>query len=255
MNVQRGGPGLGTIQPSQSDYNQATRGGGNGDYNVIVLAPASVQEMADFVDLAFSLAFKYRTPAMILSDGVIGQMMEKVVLPPYKPRRTEEEIVKECPWAANGHGLKSRKPNVITSLELDPAEMEKKNEHLQAKYRDIQANEVRYEETNLEDAELAIVAFGSAARISYKAMENARAQGIKVGLFRPITLWPFPEKEIAALSRRVKGLLVVEINAGQMVYDVKLAAEGRIPVGHYGRLGGIVPSPDEIVDALKKLTD
>ena len=133
--------------------------------------------------------------------------------------------------------------------------MEKKNEHLQAKYRDIQANEVRYEETNLEDAELAIVAFGSAARISYKAMENARAQGIKVGLFRPITLWPFPEKEIAALSRRVKGLLVVEINAGQMVYDVKLAAEGRIPVGHYGRLGGIVPSPDEIVDALKKLTD
>ena len=255
VNVQRGGPGLGTIQPSQSDYNQATRGGGNGDYNVIVLAPASVQEMADFVDLAFSLAFKYRTPAMILSDGVIGQMMEKVVLPPYKPRRTEEEIVKECPWAANGHGLKSRKPNVITSLELDPAEMEKKNEHLQAKYRDIQANEVRFEETNLEDAELAIVAFGSAARISYKAMENARAQGIKVGLFRPITLWPFPEKEIAALSRRVKGLLVVEINAGQMVYDVKLAAEGRIPVGHYGRLGGIVPSPDEIVDALKKLVD
>mgnify|MGYP006326289565 CR=1 FL=1 len=230
VNVQRGGPGLGTIQPSQSDYNQATRGGGNGDYN-------------------------YRTPAMILSDGVIGQMMEKVVLPPYKPRRTEEEIVEECPWAANGHGLKSRKPNVITSLELDPAEMEKKNEHLQAKYRDIQANEVRFEETNLEDAELAIVAFGSAARISYKAMENARAQGIKVGLFRPITLWPFPEKEIAALSRRVKGLLVVEINAGQMVYDVKLAAEGRIPVGHYGRLGGIVPSPDAIVDALKKLVD
>ena len=255
VNVQRGGPGLGTIQPSQSDYNQATRGGGNGDYNVIVLAPASVQEMADFVDLAFSLAFKYRTPAMILSDGVIGQMMEKVVLPPYKPCRTEEEIVEECPWAANGHGLKGRKPNVITSLELDPAEMEKKNEHLQAKYRDIQANEVRFEETNLEDAELAIVAFGSAARISYKAMENARAQGIKVGLFRRIALWPFPEKEIAALSRRVKGLLVVEINAGQMVYDVKLAAEGRIPVGHYGRLGGIVPSPDEIVDALKKLVD
>ena len=134
VNVQRGGPGLGTIQPSQSDYNQATRGGGNGDYNVIVLAPASVQEMADFVDLAFTLSFRYRNPAMILSDGVIGQMMEKVVLPPYKPRRTEEEIAKECPWAANGHGLKQRKPNVITSLELESSIMEVRNLHLQEKY-------------------------------------------------------------------------------------------------------------------------
>ncbi len=250
VNVQRGGPGLGTIQPSQSDYNQATRGGGNGDYEVVVLAPASVQEMADFVDLAFTLSFRYRIPAMILADGVIGQMMEKVVLPPVKPRRTEEEIVAECPWAANGHGLKSRKPNILTSLELDPAVMEQKNLHLQAKYQEIREREVRYEAVDCEGCDYAIVAFGSAARISQKAMELARERGLRVGLFRPITLWPFPEKEIAALSERVKGILVVEINAGQMVFDVRLAAGGRVPVEHFGRLGGIVPDPDEIVDAL-----
>lgn len=253
VNVQRGGPGLGTIQPSQSDYNQATRGGGNGDYNVIVLAPASVQEMADFVDLSFELAFKYRNPVMILSDGVIGQMMERVVLPPFKPRRTEEEIFKECPWAANGHGLKKRGINVITSLELDPAVMEKKNLHLQEKYSTIRKNEVRYETTNCDDAEYLIVAFGSAARISQKAMELARKQGIKVGLFRPITLWPFPTQEIATMANRMKGILTVEINAGQMVFDVRAAVEGRVPVHHFGRLGGIVPDPDEIVEALKKL--
>lgn len=253
VNVQRGGPGLGTIQPSQSDYNQATRGGGNGDYNVIVLAPASVQEMADFVDLAFTLAFKYRNPAMILSDGVIGQMMEKVVLPPFKPRRTEEEIAEECPWAANGHGLKKRGPQVITSLELEPTKMEIKNLHLQEKYRQIKENEVRYETQQLDDAEYVIVAFGSAARISQKAMETARKQGLKVGIFRPITLWPFPEQQLHEIAQRVKGFLVVEINAGQMIFDVKLAVEGKVPVEHYGRLGGIVPNPDEIIEALKKL--
>lgn len=254
VNVQRGGPGLGTIQPSQSDYNQATRGGGNGDYNVIVLAPASVQEMADFVELAFTLAFRYRNPAMILSDGVIGQMMEKVVLPPFKPRRTEEEIIKECPWAATGRGANLRKPNIITSLELDPAKMEIKNLHLQKKYQSIKENEVRFEELNTEDAEYIIVAFGSAARISQKAMETARKNGHKVGLFRPITLWPFPEKEINALAKRVKGILVVEINAGQMIFDVKYAAANcNIPIEHYGRLGGIVPDPSEIIDALLKL--
>ena len=253
VNVQRGGPGLGTIQPSQSDYNQATRGGGNGDYNVIVLAPASVQEMADFVDLAYTLSFRYRNPAMILSDGVIGQMMEKVVLPPFKPRRTEEEIAKECPWASNGHGLKARGPQVITSLELEPAKMELKNQHLQQKYQEIKDKEVRYETIGIEDAEYAIVAFGSAARISQKAMESARKRGLKVGLFRPITLWPFPEKPISELSKKVKGILVVEINAGQMIFDVRNAVEGRIPVEHYGRLGGIVPDPDEIVEALQKL--
>ena len=250
VNVQRGGPGLGTIQPSQSDYFQATRGGGNGDYYVITLAPNSVQEMADFVDLAFELAFKYRNPAMILSDGVIGQMMEKVVLPPQKPRRTEEEVLKECPWASTGR-TKDRQPNIITSLELTSEVMEKRNLHLQEKYQQIRDNEVRYETEQMDGAEYIIVAFGSAARIAEKAMEQAAEEGLKVGLFRPITLWPFPEKEIAAAAQGKKGVLVVEINAGQMVEDVRLSVNGAVPVAHFGRLGGIVPEPDEIVNALK----
>ncbi len=250
VNVQRGGPGLGTIQPSQGDYFQATRGGGNGDYQTIVLAPASVQEMADFVDLAFELAFKYRNPAMILSDGVIGQMMEKVVLPPFKPRRTDEEVIAQCPWASTGK-TKNRQRNVITSLELKPEIMEMKNLALQAKYAKIRENEVRYEKQLCDDAEYVIVAFGSAARIAEKSVELARAEGIKVGLFRPITLWPFPTKEIAALAQGKKGVLVAEINAGQMVQDVRLAINGKVPVEQFGRLGGIVPDPEEIVEALK----
>ena len=254
VHVQRGGLGLGTLQPSQAEYFQATRGGGNGDYNVIVLAPNSVQEMADFVDLAFELAFKYRNPAMILSDGVIGQMMEKVVLPPVKPRRTEEQILKECPWASTGR-TKNRQPNIITSLELKPEEMEKRNLALQAKYELCKQNEVRYETEFCNNAEYAVVAFGSAARIAEKAVEIARAEGMKVGLFRPITLWPFPEKQIAQLAKQVKGILVVEINAGQMIQDVKLAVNGITPVEHFGRLGGIVPDPQEIVDNIKKLAD
>ena len=252
VNVQRGGPGLGTIQPSQGDYFQATRGGGNGDYNVIVLAPASVQEMADFVDLAFELAFKYRNPAMILSDGVIGQMMEKVVLPPFKPRKTDEEVIRECPWASTGK-TKDRQRNVITSLELKPEIMEQRNLHLQEKYAKIRENEVRYEMQQCDDADYVIVAFGSAARIAEKSVELARQEGIKVGLFRPITLWPFPTKEIAALAKGKKGVLVAEINAGQMVQDVRLAINGAVPVEQFGRLGGIVPDPEEIVNALKKV--
>lgn len=251
VNVQRGGPGLGTIQPSQSDYFQATRGGGNGDYNVIVLAPASVQEMADFVDLAFDLAFKYRNPAMILSDGVIGQMMEKVVLPPFKPRRTEEELEKECPWAAIGK-KQHRAPNILTSLELEPHHMEEKNLHLQAKYQEIREKEVRYEEILCEDAEYVIIAFGSASRIAQKVIELCREEGLKVGLLRPITLWPFPTKEIHELSKRVKGMLSFEINAGQMIEDIRLAVAGNTPVAYYGRMGGIVPTPEEVVEALKK---
>ena len=255
VNVQRGGPGLGTIQPSQSDYNQATRGGGNGDYNVIVLAPASVQEMADFVDLAFELAFKYRNPAMILSDGVIGQMMEKVVLPPLKPRRTEEQIAKECPWATIGRPS-SREPNIMTSLELKPEVMEQRNLELQAKYQLAKDNETRCEITNCDDADYVIVAFGSAARITEKSIEMARSRGIKVGLFRPITLWPFPEKELRKTVDGKKGILVAEINAGQMIQDVKLSVGSLIPTEHFGRLGGIVPDPEEIVNALKtKLID
>lgn len=252
VNVQRGGPGLGTIQPSQSDYFQATRGGGNGDYNVIVLAPASVQEMADFVDLSFNLAFKYRNPVMILSDGVIGQMMERVVLPPYRPRRTEEEIRRECPWATMGR-TKDRRPNIMTSLELKSEVMEVHNLHLQEKYRKIRETEVRYYTWQCDDADYVIVAFGSAARLAQKAIDMARDCGIKAGLFRPITLWPFPTEQIAAVAQGRKGILVVEINAGQMVEDVRLAVNGSTPVGHFGRLGGIVPEPDEIVDALRKM--
>lgn len=251
VNVQRGGPGLGTIQPSQSDYFQATRGGGNGDYNVIVLAPASVQEMADFVDLAFELAFRYRNPAMILSDGVIGQMMEKVVLPPFKPRRTDEEVQRECPWAAIGRSA-GRGPNIITSLELDCAKMEQKNLHLQAKYAEIREKEVRYEMLQCDDADYLIVAFGSAARIAQKAIELCRAEGIRVGLLRPITLWPFPTRVIADLAHRVHGILSFEINAGQMIDDIRLATSGVTRVEHYGRMGGVVPDPDEVVTALKE---
>lgn len=252
VNVQRGGPGLGTIQPSQSDYIQATRGGGNGDYNTIVLAPATVQEMADFVDLSFELAFKYRTPVILLSDGVIGQMMEKLKLPPYKARLTREQIEERYPWAASGR-RKGQHPRIFTSLDLDPAVMEQHNKDLQRKYATIKENEVRFEENHCEDADIVIVAFGCAARISTKAMEVCREQGIKVGIMRPITLWPFPEKEIKRLAKTAKHFLCVEINAGQMIEDVRLALEGCRPVSFYGRMGGMVPTPDEIIEAIKRI--
>ena len=250
VNVMRGGPGLGTIQPSQSDYFQTTKGGGHGDYRLIALAPASVQEMADFVGLAFDLAFKYRNPAIILADGVIGQMMEKVVLPDYKPRRTDEEVEKQCPWAATGRKM-SRKNNIITSLELKPEVMEQNHLRFQANDKTIEENEVRYEELLCDDAEYLLVAFGCSARICQKACEMARAEGIKLGLLRPITLWPFPTKVIAQYANKVKAMLSVELNAGQMVEDVRLAVNGKVPVEHYGRLGGIVFTPDEIVNAVK----
>lgn len=250
VNVMRGGPGLGTIQPSQADYFQTTKGGGHGDYRVIALAPASVQEMADFVGLAFDLAFKYRNPAMILADGVIGQMMEKVVLPEQKPRRTDEEVEKECPWAATGRKM-SRKNNIITSLELKPEVMEANNLRFQAKYKKIEETEVRYEEILCDDAEYLLVAFGCSARICQKACEIARGQGIKLGLLRPITLWPFPSEIIGKYANQVKAMMSVELNAGQMVEDVRLAVNGKVPVAHYGRLGGIVYTPDEIVEAVK----
>lgn len=251
VNVMRGGPGLGTIQPSQADYFQATKGGGHGDYHLIVLAPATVQEMADFVGLGFDLAFKYRNPAMILADGIVGQMMEKVVLPPFKPRRTDAEIAEQCPWATTGKNGRGHR-NVVTSLELESPKMEENNLRFQRTYAKIQENEVRYEEYYTDDAEYIIVAFGSVARICLKAIEDARAAGLKIGLLRPITLWPFPTKQIAALSERVKGMLVVELNAGQMIEDVRLAVEGRIPVYHFGRMGGMIPNPTEVLDALKK---
>lgn len=249
VNVMRGGPGLGTIQPSQSDYFQATKGGGHGDYHYIVLAPSTVQEMADFVGLGFDLAFKYRTPAMLLADGIVGQMMEKVVLPEPRPRRTPEQIAQQCPWAVTGVPS-GRKPNVLTTLELDSAKMEVNNQRYQQTYRRIEENEVRYQEYFTDDADVVFVAFGSIARICLKAIEDARAAGMKVGLIRPITLWPFPSVKIAEMSRKVKGMMVVELNAGQMVEDVRLAVEGRVPVYHYGRMGGIVPNPQEVLDAM-----
>ena len=249
INVMRGGPGLGTIQPSQSDYFQATKGGGHGDYHLIVLAPSSVQEMVDFVALGFDLSFKYRTPAMILADGIVGQMMEKVILPPQRPRRTDEEVKKQCPWAPNGRtGL--RKRNIITSLEMDPAKMEVINEKLQETYREIEKEEPRWEETGVENADYLIVAFGSIARICEKARELAIENGVEVGIVRPITLWPFPSEAIDKAAEGKKGILVVELNAGQMIEDVRLAVHDRIPVKHFGRLGGIIPSPSEIKDVL-----
>jgi 2-oxoglutarate ferredoxin oxidoreductase subunit alpha len=251
VNVMRGGPGLGTIQPSQADYFQTVKGGGHGDYRLIALAPASVQEMADFVGLGLDLSFKYNTPAMILADGIIGQMMEKVVLPEQRPRKTEEEIRRDSPWAARGK-TKDRKSNVITSLELDAAVMEANNLRFQATYKKIEENEVRYQEIECADADYLLIAFGSSARICQKVVEMARAEGIKLGLLRPITLWPFPTKAIAAYADQVKGMLSVELNAGQMVEDVRLAVNGKVKVEHFGRLGGIVYTPDEILAALKE---
>lgn len=251
VNVMRGGPGLGTIQPSQADYFQATKGGGHGDYHLIVLAPSSVQEMVDFVGTGFDLAFKYTNPVMILADGIVGQMMEKVVLPEQRPRRTDEEIRQQCPWATTGrHGRAMR--NICTSLELESARMEVINEKLQARYREIEANEARWEEINTEDADYLIVAFGSVARICDTACELAAEKGIKVGIIRPITLWPFPKEAIQKAAQGKKGILVVELNAGQMVEDVRLAVHDSLPVEHFGRMGGIIPDPDEIVEALHK---
>lgn len=247
VNVERGGPGLGTIQPSQGDYFQATKGGGHGDYNVIVLAPNSVQEMVDHVTLAFELTDKYRNPVMLLSDGAIGQMMEKVNLPEPKPYQPDK------PWATTGKP-KNRERNIITSLYIQSEVMEEVNRTLQAKYKKIKENEVRFEEFKMDDAEVVVNAFGLTSRICKKTVELAREQGIKAGLFRPITLWPFPGKEIGAVAARdqVKFFLTAEMNAGQMVEDVKLAVCGKKPVYFYGRQGGIVPTPEEILGAIRE---
>ena len=251
VNVMRGGPGLGTIQPSQSDYFQAVKGGGHGDYHMIVLAPASVQDMHDFVFLSFELAFKYRTPVMMLCDGVIGQMMEKVKLADYQPRLTNEEIAEKYgDWATTGKP-KTRNRNVVTSLELDPGRQEKFNQKLQAKYRTIEENEVRYEEFQTEDADYILVAYGSSSRICQKTVDLAREAGLKIGLIRPITLFPFPVKVIQKHLSHAKGFMSVEMSAGQMVEDVKLAVNGKVPVVHFGRMGGMISSPNEVLEAMK----
>lgn len=247
VNVARGGPGLGTIQPAQADYFQSVKGGGHGDYHLIVLAPASVQEMADFVELSFDLAFKYRNPVLILSDGAIGQMMEKVYLKPQKPRSTVSPD-----WATTGKGSRKER-NIITSLDLDPYQQEDFNHKLQAKYAEIRKNEVRFEEFQCDDADYLLVAYGTSARVCQKSVRIAREQGIKAGLLRPITLFPFPSVRINELSAKVKGIISVEMSSGQMVEDVMLAVNGKVPVKHFGRMGGVVTTPDEVIEKLKTL--
>lgn len=255
VNVQRGGPGLGTIQPSQADYFQAVKGGGHGDYKMIVLAPSSVQEMNDFVDLGFELAFKYRNPAMILTDGAIGQMMEKVELADYKPRWTHEEVIQKWgSWATTGK-TNDRRQNIITSLEMDSAKMEANNLRFQEKYRQMEQEEVRYEAIQCDDAEYILVAFGTSSRVCQKAVELARGKGLKVGLLRPITLFPFPKKAIARLAEKAKGFLSVEMSSGQMVEDIKLSVYDtgkNTRVEHFGRTGGIIPTPEEVIEALEE---
>ncbi len=245
VDVMRGGPGLGNIQPSQSDYFQVTRSAGHGDYRPIVLAPASVQEAIDFTMLAFDLAEKYRHMVLIAADGQIGQMMEPAELPPMR------DLMAERPdWALTG--AKEREKNIVSSLYINAPDLEKFNDHLQARIAQIREAEQRSVEFATDDAELLVVGYGTAGRIAYTAVENCRARGYKVGLFRPQSLWPFPEKRLAELGEQVQNCLVVEMNAGQMVEDVRLAVNGRIPVAFYGRTGGMVPMPDEIETAIEE---
>ena len=246
INVQRGGPGLGGIQPSQSDYFQATKGGGHGDYHLIVLAPASVQEMADLTATAFELAEKYRMPAMILADGTMGQMMEPVTLPEpveYNPNHD---------WTVTGTKCE-RKHNIINSLYLVPEELEKKNFERFEKYKTIEENEVMYESYLMDDADYCVVAFGIAARVAKNAINEARAKGIKVGMIRPITLWPFPTKVIREVADKVKAFISVELSMGQMIEDVKLASECLKPVYLCNRSGGMIPEPAQILEMIEKL--
>lgn len=251
VNVQRGGPGLGDIQPGQADYFQAVKGGGHGDYKLIVLAPASVQESSDFVKLGMELSNKYRNPVMILTDGAIGQMMEKVELFPQQPRWTLDEIKEKKPWATFGKP-KNGPHRIISSLDLLPEKLEAHNNHLQAKYRTIENQEVRYEEIMCEDADYIIVAYGLASRIVQKTIQLLREKGIKAGLLRPITLYPYPSIAISEYADTVKGFFTVEMNAGQMVEDVRLAVNGKKEVGFYGRTGGVLPTPEEVMEAFEK---
>ena len=251
VDVMRGGPGLGTIQPSQSDYNQIVKGGGHGDYHNIVIAPASAQDMYDFVDWGFELAFKYRNPVVVLADGIIGQMMEKVEMHPMKPRRTDKEILETAPWATTGKPS-TRERNIITSLSLDADIQERFNRKLKDKYRIIEETEVKYSEYMTEDAEYLFVAFGCSSRICEAVVDELRADGIKAGLLRPITLYPFPKDEIARLGKQVKSMMSVELNLGQMVEDVRLAVNGTCPVYFYGRQGGNIYTPEEIVAEFRK---
>lgn len=247
VNVNRAGPGLGGIQPGQGDYFQSVKGGGHGDYRMIVLAPASVQEMADFVFLGFDLADKYRNPVLILSDGAIGQMMEKVEFKPYTA-----PVVDKSSWATTGKPT-SRERNYITSLFIKPEVLEQHNLKLVAKFNLMREQEVRWEELHTEDAEYLLVAYGLSARICQKAIDIARAKGIKVGLLRPISLFPYPYKRLEELASQVKAMMSVELNSGQMVDDVKLAVKGKVPVEFFGKLGGLIFTPEEIEEQLELL--
>lgn len=246
LNVQRGGPGLGGIQPSQADYFQATRAPGHGDLHILVFAPNTVQEMVDIVFLAFDMAETYRMPAMILADGLLGQMMEPVVFPDEKP------VQHKKPWATNGHRDK-REKNVINSLYLEASVLEQKVLERFERYAVVEAREPRHEEYLTDDADIVLVAYGASSRIARSAVDEARAMGVKAGLFRPITLWPFPNKALKTLAGRAKAMLAVEMSMGQMVQDVKAAVEYSIPVHFFGRTGGIVPTPDEVLERIKNI--
>jgi 2-oxoglutarate ferredoxin oxidoreductase subunit alpha len=246
VNVMRGGPGLGNIAPSQGDYNQICKGGGHGDYHPIVLAPASVQEAVDLLPLCFDLAEKYLTIACLLLDGSIGQMMEPVELPPMR-----EVKRKEYPWATSG--AIGRPHRFLTSIYLEPYDEEKTNLRLLNRWQSVQENEIRYKEYFLEDAEIVVVGFGTAGRVALSAVRAAREQGIKVGLFRPVTVAPYPYARVAELAAQAKSMLVVEMNSGQMLEDVRLAVAGRTPIEFYGRLGGVVPFPDEILSEIQRV--
>ena len=246
VDVMRGGHGLGNIQPAQADYNQIIHGGGHGDYHPIVLAPASVQESIDLTVLAFDLAEKYRSIAVVLTDGSIGQMMEPAELPPMQPLKTTFPD-----WAVRG--MADGKRHVLSSINLDPPMQERTNIRIEQRWREVKANEVRFKEYFLDDAEFVLVGFGSSGRVALSAVRAARARGIKVGLLRPVSLNPFPEAVLEDLSRRVKGFLVVEMNAGQMLMDVRLATHDRVPVGFFGRMGGIMPLAEEILEEIQRM--
>ena len=245
VNVQRGGPGLGGIQPSQSDYFQSTRGGGHGDYRLIVLAPASVQEMASLTVTGFDLADKYRMPAMILADGTMGQMMEPVAL------EVPEQTVYEKPWALTGTRMQ-RRHNIVNSLYLQPEELERTNLERFERYKTIEQNETRYDAYRMEDAEICVVAYGIAARVSKNAIDAARAKGIRAGLIRPITLWPFPSAPLKAAAEQVHTFLSVELSMGQMIEDIELSIRCKRPVQLVNRVGGMIPSPEQVLAAIEK---
>jgi 2-oxoglutarate ferredoxin oxidoreductase subunit alpha len=247
VNIMRGGPGLGSIQPSQTDYYQATRGGGNGDYRMVVFAPADVQELVDLMIEGFDVADQYRNPVMVLGDGMIGQMME-----PVEFKTPAKRDLPEKDWATVGTDGK-RKPNIVNSLYIAPEALEAHNIKLQAKYKKMAENEVRVESYNIEDADVVIAAYGTTARIVKTAIDKLEKEGYKVGLIRPITLWPYPSEEFGKINPNCKGILTVEMNNGQMIDDVKIAVAGKFPVSFYGRTGGMIPTPDEIIENVKKI--